>query len=472
MPEFPSLLLVVRTAARIAVRTSARIATLSCLALAAACTTPPPPPVPETPLPPERQIPVGAAKALSERFPELHVVSNSSGPLLKAEINEIAVVLARGEPDSEYVVALLEPAEHDDYRLASASMPISPGCAQCSVGVDLGRHGLYVHVIRALGDDFENFTYQFAYRDGSDALTLTGVTAYVPPRPYDPIPHSFSASVDLRTGQRTDIVDESQSDDPVHRERQTTLPVRPPISFDTFTFAADALDAETRKLPPVVFDPAGTLPAAAVEALRERFPHMTVQSQASGSLRGDGSRDIVAVLAPADRTARPGAAADTVVAVLLGQADGSVRLADVSAPMAHDCPTCDVQVQIQRRLLTVQTTAISATGSESVAWRFASRSRETPLRLVAVRDEASVRSPDGDSHRTVSSINLLNGERVEVVDGVVNGRKSRSEQKVIRLAVRSPIALDAFGFDPKALDGGGDARPEPGAAAAATISGS
>jgi hypothetical protein len=214
---------------------------------------------------------------------------------------------------------------------------------------------------------------------------------------------------------------------------------------------------ETGKLPPAVFDPAGTLPAPAVALLRERFPRMTLQSQASGSLRGDGSRDIAAVLVPADRSARSGAADDAVVAVLLGQPDGSVKLADVSAPMAHDCTTCDVRVQIARRTLTVQTTEVSATGSQSVAWQFASRSRETPLRLVAVRDEASVRSADGDKRRKVSNTNLLSGERIDVSDDVVLGHKSRSEQKA-RLPVRAPIALEAFGFDTAAF--ADDAQPK------------
>jgi hypothetical protein len=202
---------------------------------------------------------------------------------------------------------------------------------------------------------------------------------------------------------------------------------------------------------------------------------MTVQSQSSGSLRGDGLRDIVAVLAPADRSARSGAAADAVVAVLLGQPDGSVKLADVSAPLAHDCPTCDVQVQIARRTLTVQTTEVNSTGSQSVAWQFAARSRELPLRLVAVRDEASVRSVDGDKRRKVSSTNLLSGERVDVSDDVVHGRKSRSEQKA-RVALRAPIVLASFAFDPTVLDDtpadvSRDARPEP-VAAAAKLSGS
>ena len=447
---------------------AARVGLLAAATFLAACGTPSPMVVGKKGVPPERQIPAAAAAVLTERFPDLHVVSSSSGPLLKPEIDNVAVVLARGEPAAEYVVALLEPDDSDRYRLVNASMPIDPGCAQCRVGVDLGRQGLYVHVIRASGDDFENFTYQFAYRDGGDTLGMVGVTAYVPPREGDPISHSFSASVDLRNGQRTDVIDESQNDDPVHRERQTVLPLRAPISFDTFTFAADALAAETRKLSPVVFAPAGTLPAPAAGVLRERFPQMTVQSQASGSLRGDGSRDIVAVLAPADRSARSGAAADAIVAVLTGQPDGSVRLADVSAPMAHDCSTCDVQVQIARRLLTVQTTEVSATGSQSTAWQFAARTRETPLRLVAVRDEASVRTSDGDRRRRVSSTNLLSGERVDVSDDVVRGRHSRSEQKA-RLAVRSPIALDAFAFDPTAF--ADDAKPE-ASAVPARLSGS
>ena len=457
-------------------RLVARVGLLAAVTFVAACSTPPP--IVEKPLPPERQIPAGAAKALTEWFPDLHVVANSSGPLQKPDINDIAVVLARGDASGDFVIALLEPNGHDDYRVVTASKPIHPGCPQCSVGVDLARHGLYVHVIRAAGDeDYENFTYQFAWRDGEDALTMIGVTAYIPSRADDPIPHSFSASVDMLTGKRTDIIDESQNDEPVHRERQTSVPVRPPITFDAFAFTADALDVETRKLPPVAFDPAGTLPAAAVDALRERFPQMTVQSQASGSLRGDGSRDIVAVLAPADRNARSGAAADALVAVLLGQADGSVRLADVSGAMAHDCPTCDVQVQIARRTLTVQTTAVDATGSQSVAYQFAFRPKDAPLRLVGVRTETAVRSEDGDGRHTVASTNLLNGERVDVVDDIVHGRKTRSEQKS-RLAVREPVVLQAFAFDPAPFaeepraELAHDTGAKPAPSAAAKLSGS
>jgi hypothetical protein len=463
-------------------RLVARVGLLAAASFVTACSTPPP--IVEKPLPPERQIPVGAVKALTEWFPDLHVVANSSGPLRKPEINDIAVVLARGDASGDFVIAVLEPGGHDDYRVVTASRPIDPGCAQCSVGVDLARHGLYVHVIRAAGEDFENFTYQFAWRDGQEALSMTGVTAYIPPRAGDPIPHSFSASVDMITGQRTEIIDEAQNDDPAHRERQTNVPVRPPITFDAFTFAADALDVETRRLPPAVFDPAGTLPAAAVDALRERFPRMAVQSQAGGSLRGDGSRDIVVVLAPADRNARSGAAADALIAVLLGQPDGGVRLADVSGAMTHDCPTCDVQVQIARRVLDVQVTQVDATGSQSVDYQFACRPKDAPLRLVGLRTETSVRSADGDGRHTVASTNLLNGERVDLVDDVVHGRKTRSEQRR-RLPVRAPVLLQAFAFDPTTLveepaaevahDPGPvrtGAAPAPAAASAGRLSGS
>jgi hypothetical protein len=426
-------------------RFAARVGLLAVVTLVAACSTPPP--IVEKPLPQAHQIPAGAVKALAEWFPDLHVVASSSGPLQKPGIDDIAVVLGHGDESGDFVIALLEPAGQDDYRVVTASKTIHPGCPQCSVGVDLARHDLYVHVIRAAGEDFENFTYQFAWRDDADALGMIGVTAYIPSRADDPIPHSFSASVDMLTGKRTDIIDEAQNGEPAHRERQTSVPVRPPITFDAFAFTADALDVETRTLPPVVFDPAGTLPAAAVDTLRERFPQMTVQSQASGALRGDGSRDIVAVLAPADRNTRAGAAADAFVAVLLGRPDGGVQLADISGTMAHDCPTCDVQVQIAHRTLTVQTTEVDATGSQSVDYQFAFRPKDAPLRLVGVRTETSTRSADGDGRHTVESTNLLNGDRVDAVDDTVHGRKTRSEQKS-RLALREPIVLQAFAFDP------------------------
>lgn len=445
-------------------RLVARFGLLAAAALAAGCTTPPPVAA-EKPLPPEQQIPAAAERALTQRFAGLHIVANSSGPLQKPEIDDIAVVLARGDASGEFVIALLEPGGHDDYHVVTASPTIDPGCARCSVGVDLARHGLYVHVIRAAGADVENFTYQFAWRDGDAAMRMAGVTAYIPSRADDPIPHSFSASVDMLTGKRTDIVDESGNDVPVHRERQTGVPVRPPIAFDAFSFAADALDVETRQLPPGVFDPAGTLPAPAVAALRERFPQMTVQSQASGSLHGEGTRDIVAVLAPGDRNARSGAAADTRVAVLLGQPDGSVRLGDVSGTLAHDCPTCEVQVQIARATLTVQTTAVDAAGSRSIAYQFAFKAKDAPLRLVGMRNETSVRAADGDVHRTVLSTNLLTGERVESTDDTERGRKARHEQKS-RLPLTAPLTLQDFGFDPATL------AAEPASGSAAKLSGS
>jgi hypothetical protein len=453
-----------------------RLSLLATAVFVVACSTPPP--IAHKPLPPERQIPVGALKALTEWFPDLKVVANSSGPLRTDAVNDIAVVLTRGGSSDDYVLAVLEPAGQDEYRVASASQTINPGCQQCSVGVDVALHGLYVHVIRAAGPDFENFTYQFAYADGAQALQMVGVNAYIPSAvDDDPIPHSFSASVDMTTGKRTDIVEDALNDEPAHRERQTSVPVRPPITFDAFSFAADALEAETTRLPPVAFDPAAVLPPAAAETLRERFPLMTVQSQASGSLRANGSRDIAAVLAPADRPARTGAASDALVAVLLAQPDGSMKLGDVSGTLAHDCPTCDVQVRIERRTLIVQTTAVDAAGSQSVDYQFAFRPRETPLRLVGVRTETAIRSSDGDDRRYVNSANLLTGDRIDVVDAVVHGRKNRSEQKT-RLPIRPPITLAAFAFDPGALteetrqDIPREPKPETAAAPASGVSGS
>ncbi|HEY8972835.1 MAG TPA: hypothetical protein VIN75_01365 [Burkholderiaceae bacterium] len=426
------------------------LSTLALTAILAGCTTPPAP-VAQAPKP-VHQIPAGARQALAQRFPGRRIVADSHGPLLAADVDAVAVVLD-GDAPGAFVVAVLAPpaAAGADWRVIGTSRPIVPGCAKCSVSADLAPHGLYVRVIRAEGAGFENFTYQFAGTEGGDPLRLVGVTAYIPSRADDPSSHSFSASVDLLTGQRTDIVEESGSDGATtHRERQGSVPLRAPIAFDDFAFTAEALDAETRRSPPVAFDPAGTLPAAAVDALRERFPRMTVQSQSSGALRGEG-RDIVAVLVPADRAARAGAAADAVVAVLLAQPDGSLHLADVSGAMAHACPTCDVQVQVARHTLSVETTEVTPTGSVSTDWQFAFRPKDAPLRLVGLRTETTVRGDDGTGRRsTVTSTNLVNGDRVEVTDSLVNGRRRRNEQKS-RLQVRAPVLLSDFAFDPSVL---------------------
>ncbi len=444
-------------------------------AILAACGTPPPPaPVTVAKPPAEHQLPAAARQAIAQRFPDLKIVSDSSGVLPTPGVDDIAVVLKRGDISGEYVVALVAPDGQGGWRVADASQPIVPGCGKCSVSADLAPHGLYVRVIRAEGPDFENFTYQFAPGAGTEPWRLVNVTAYIPPRADAPAAPGFSASVDLLSGQRTDIIDEAGADGTLHRERQSTVPLRAAIAFGDFSFAADALDAETRKLPPVVFDPSGTLPPAAVDALRERFPKMTVRSQASGTLRGEG-RDIAAVLVPADRAARTGAASDAVVAVLLAQPDGSVRLADVSGAMAHDCPTCDVQVQIAHRTLRVQTTDVNATGSVSMDYQFAFKPKDAPLRLVALRTETTQRAGDSANRRTVASTNLINGEHVETVDGVVNGKRSHNEQKT-RLAPGAPIPLAAFAFDPAALGdeatAAGPPASAPAAATAAALSGS
>ncbi|MBC7665683.1 MAG: hypothetical protein H7276_18160 [Caulobacter sp.] len=415
---------------------------LALTAILAACATPPPAKVATKPTP-EHSLPEGVKLALAQRFPQLRVVSDSSGLLPAPGADQIAVVLGKADGTGEFTVALVTPDGTGGWRVADASRPIVPGCAQCSVSADLAPHGLYVRVIRSEGADFENFTYQFAPGVGVEPWRLVNVTAYVPARPEDPASHGFSASVDLLSGQRTDITDDATTGTPVHRERQSTVALRPPIAFGEFSFAGDALDAETRALPPVAFDPAGTLSVAAVDALRQRFPQMTVQSQASGALRADGGRDIAAVLVPADRAARPGAAADAVVAVLLAQPDGGVRLADVSGGMAHDYPTWGVQVQIARRVLSVQTTDVNATGSVSTDYQFAFRTKDTSLRLVALRSETTRRAADG--------------------------RQKRSEQKA-RLASPTPVPLTDFTFDPATLMD--DGRPEPALASGGSISGS
>jgi len=415
--------------------------------------------------PPEHRLPDAARQVLAQRFPNQAIVSDSSGTPPTPGVDDIAVVLKKGDISGESTVALLAPDGQGGWRVADVSQPIVPGCGKCSVSADLAPHGLYVRVIRADGADFENFTYQFAPGAGTEPWRLVNVTAYEPARANDPSSHGFSASVDLLTGQRTDIVDEAGADATLHREHQSAVPLRPPIAFGDFSFAPDALDAETRRLPPVVLDPAGTLPIAAVDALRERFPTMTVKSQASGTLRGEG-RDIAAVLVPADRAARAGGAADAVVAVLLAQPDGSVRLGDVSGAMAHDCATCDVQVQIARRTLSVQTSDINATGRTSVDYQFAFKPKDQPLRLVGVRTETTQRVAENANRRTVASTNLINGERVEMVEDVVNGRRSHNEQKS-RLAPGAPVPLSDFAFDPA-----GVVDEAPAAAGSSTVTAS
>jgi len=165
--------------------------TLALTAILAACTTPPPPPLAQIPKP-KHQMPAGAAQALAQRFPERRIVSDSHGPLLDAGLDDVAVVLEGATPGAFTVVVLAPPAAGGGaWRVVGTSRPIVPGCAQCSVSADLAPHGLYVRVIRAVGPDFENFTYQFAGAGEGEPLRLVGVTAYVPSRPGDPASHSF-----------------------------------------------------------------------------------------------------------------------------------------------------------------------------------------------------------------------------------------------------------------------------------------
>ena len=98
------------------------------------------------------------------------------------------------------------------------------------------------------------------------------------------------------------------------------------------------------------------------------------------------------MLVPADRAARAGAAADAVVAVLLAQPDGSVKLADVSAAMRTTAPPATCRCR-SRAAAQRADDEVDADGSVSIDWQFAFGPRDAPLRLVGLRTETSVRWP-------------------------------------------------------------------------------
>src|SRR4051812_12261891 len=133
---------------------------LGLTAILAACNTAPPARVAPAPKP-AHQMPAGAAQSLAQRFAGRRVVTDSHGPLLESDVDAVAVVLEGATP-GEFTVAVLAPPATGTgpWRVVGTSRPIVPGCAQCSVSADLAPHGLYVRVIRAVGPDFENFTYQ------------------------------------------------------------------------------------------------------------------------------------------------------------------------------------------------------------------------------------------------------------------------------------------------------------------------
>ena len=437
--------------------TRARAARLLAAALAGAallsgCGTPrpaaPPAPAPRrAELPADTSLPPAAARALSQRFPYLHAVGHAAGHLEVDDADDLAVVLAPLGQSSDAIVAVLVTTAGGQWRVATASKVVAPGCEACSVTVDIARKLLSVHLMRPSDPEFERVTWQFGYRDGDDALRLVAVSA-AQPAGDDPIAHSYAITTNLVTGAKLDTLDPTASDPTRRRELRSVLPLRPAIAFDAFTFAPQALAPELRRLPVSAFEPQDALPASAAALLRTRFPGATVQARSAGALRAEGARDLAVVLAPP-----PGADADTTLALLLAQPDGSLRLGAISGPLTRACRGCDVQVKIAHRALVVQTVASDSSGTHIVGYQFTAmpRDRTGALRLVGVRTVNASRSGAGDSHRYVNTANLVTGDKLDVVEDVVRGHRNRVE-RASKVALRPPILLAGFAFDPGRLD--------------------
>lgn len=435
----------------------ARAAAGSCgvtllVALLGGCGTPPPAP-PPAPLPALRHVepptdaslPASAARALRRRFPYMHAIAHGAGHLQVDDADDLAVVLAPIGQGHDAIVALLVTGAGGEYRVASSSKVIAPGCESCTTTVDIAHHLLSVHVMRPSDPDFERITYQFGYRDSDDALRLVGVTA-AQPADDDPIAHSHAISTNLLTGAKLDTLDATQGDPARRRELRSTVPLRRPIAFDRFDFTPQALEPELRREPLSAFTLAEPLPASAAALLRSRFAGMAVQSHSIGALRGDGTRDVAVVLAPA-----PGTDGETTLALLFAQADGSLRLGATSGPLTRNCRGCEVQLQIAHKALVVQTTASDGAGTHLVGYQFMATTRSGAPRLVGVRTVLSTRNGAGDSRRYVNTANLVTGDKLDVIEEVVRGRRNRVE-RASRIAVRPPILLAGFAFDPSRLD--------------------
>jgi hypothetical protein len=427
------------------------LAAIVATAFVVACGTPhPAPPTPRRVEPPaDVGLPASAARALAERFPWLHAIGHAAGRLQVDDADDLAVVLAPLGQSHDAVVALLVTGAGDAYRVATVSKPVAPGCEPCTISVDIARHLLSVHVIRPSDPDFERVTYQFGYREADDAPRLVGVSA-AQPAGDDPIAHSYAISTNLLDGAKLDTLDPTSTDPARRRELRSRVPPRPAIAFDAFPFTSQALAAELRRLPAAAFEPQEPLPAAAATLLRTRFPGASVRARSAGELRAPGVRDLAVVLAPP-----PGADADAdaTLALLLARPDGSLRLGAVGGSLTRACRGCDVQVQIAHRALVVQTTASDAAGTRVVGYQFmaAPRSKTGALRLVGVRTVLSRRTDGGDSHRDVSTANLLTGDKLDVSEDVVRGRRQRVE-RASRIALRPTILLAGFAFDPGLLD--------------------
>ena len=397
-------------------------------------------------LPTDTGLPASAARALGQRFGAMHPVGHSSGHLQVDDADDIAVVLAPLGQSHEAVVAVLVTGAGGEYRVALASKVVAPGCETCTTTVDIARHVLSVHVMRPSDPDFERVTYQFGYRDSDDPLRLVGVTA-AQPAGDDPIAHSYAITTNLLNGAKVDTLDPTQADPGRRREVKSNVSLRPAIAFDSFAFTPQSLGPELRRLPVSAFEPIESLPPAALALLRTRFPGATVQARSAGALRADGGRDVAVVMAPA-----AGADADATLALLLAQPDGSLRLGAVTGSLSRACRGCDVQVQIAHRALVVQTTVTDSAGTRIVGYQFMATPKDKPgvLRLVGLRTVLAERS-GGDSHRYVNTANLVTGDKLDVIEDVTHGRRNRVE-RAGTVALRPPIALAGFVFDPGRLD--------------------
>lgn len=422
-------------------------------ALLAGCATRAPAPVSApAPAPEPRRVeqptdtglPAAAARALSQRFPALHPVGHSAGHLQVDDADDLAVVLAPQGQSSEPIVAVLVTGAAGEYRVATASKPVAPGCETCTTTVDIARKLLSVHVMRPSDPEFERVTWQFGYTD--DALRLVNVTA-AQPAGDDPIAHGYAIATNLVNGSKVDTLDPTQADPSRRRELKSSVPLRRAIAFDAFDFTPQALGPELRRQPLSAFEPQEALPASAVALLRKSFPGATVQARSAGPLRPDGPRDLVVALDP------PGDGdTDTTLALLLAQPDGGFRLGATSGSLTRNCHGCDVQVQIAHHALVVQTTSAEGGATRIVGWQFmgAPKDKSGALRLVGVRTVLASRS-GADSHRYVNTANLLTGDKLDVVEDVVRGHRRRAEH-ASRIAVRPPLLLAGFAFDAGKLD--------------------
>ncbi|HEX7688807.1 MAG TPA: hypothetical protein VF453_13930, partial [Burkholderiaceae bacterium] len=144
-----------------------------------------------------------------------------------------------------------------------------------------------------------------------------------------------------------------------------------------------------------------------------------------------------------------------LVAVLWAEPAGW-RLADASGDIDAACPGCDVAVRVRGGLLEVSTSDPGEAVARLVGWRFAYRgAKRDVLRLVAVRHEliwhggGDRADPAGAVVDDVATTDLLTGDKVDVIEGLRDGRPTRLEARS-RVPLRQVIAFDQFGFDLRA----------------------